>query len=133
MQAARLNAIQSEINMTPMIDVLLVLIIIFMVITPVAPRGLPAAAPRDSAPDVAPSEEAIVVEIREDGRLRLNRSLVDEKALEVQLRRVTPRPVFVRGDGGLEYQAVARVVDLARGAGIDRIGLLSGTRNEELR
>lgn len=116
--------------MTPMIDVLLVLIIIFMVITPVAPRGLPAAAPRDSAPEAAPSEEVIVVEIASDGRLRLNRSLLDEKALEAQLRRVTPRPVFVNGDGSLEYQSVARVVDLARGAGIDRIGLLSGTKSE---
>lgn len=119
--------------MTPMIDVLLVLIIIFMVITPVAPRGLPAAAPRDSALEPAPAEEAIVVEIRDDGSLRLNRSLLDEKALEAQLRRVTPRPVFVQGHGGLEYQVVARVVDLARDAGIDRIGLLSGTRNAVLR
>lgn len=125
------NAHKAEINVTPMIDVLLVLIIIFMVIAPVAPRGLEALAPPQAEappPPDAVSRE-IVISLARDGAIDINRQPVEaaalpEKLAELYRRRINDH-VFVRGDRNLEYSAVARVIDLARGAGWDRIGLMT--------
>jgi biopolymer transport protein ExbD len=116
--------------MTPMIDVLLVLIIIFMVITPIATRGLEASVPREPESASPVDDSALVVEIDSTGRLRLNQRDLEHAELGERLRLVVPRPVFVKGDGELEYQAVAQVIDIARGAGVGQIGLLSGTKSE---
>lgn len=116
--------IQSEINMTPMIDVLLVLIIIFMVISPITARGMEASVPREPEATGPVDDSAVVVEIDSAGRIRLNQRRLEHAELAARLQRVAPRPVFVKGDGGLEYQAVAQVIDIARGAGVGQIGLL---------
>lgn len=110
--------------MTPMIDVLLVLIIIFMVITPIATRGLEASVPREPESAAPVDLSAVVVEIDAAGGLRLNQRVLESDELGAKLRGVAPRPVFVKGDGALEYQVVARVIDIARGAGVGQIGLL---------
>jgi biopolymer transport protein TolR len=127
MQAGQSGSIQSEINMTPMIDVLLVLIIIFMVIAPVRTKGLEAVAPQDATERQVSDDSAVVIEIAADGSLRLNRSAMREDELARRLRLVAPRPVFVQGARELEYQVVARVIDVARGSGIGQVRLLSGS------
>jgi biopolymer transport protein ExbD len=122
---------KAEINVTPMIDVLLVLIIIFMVITPEASKGLEAVAPQqaDAAPPSNVVSREIVISIGKDGAVDINQQAVEWSALGERLSELFKRRindhVFVRGDRGLEFQAVAQVIDLARGAGFERIGLMT--------
>jgi len=122
---------KAQINVTPMIDVLLVLIIIFMVITPTTSRGLDALAPpqaTDPAPPGAVSRE-IVISIARDGAIEINSQAVEAGALSARLKEIyrshVNNHIFVRGDGQLDYETVAHVIDAARGAGWDRIGLMT--------
>ena len=122
---------KSEINMTPMIDVLLVLIIIFMVIAPTDTVGLRALVPQSAPATAAPEPERhdIVVSVYANGRVALNQeemSLAElKKRLDILFRNTGNAVIFVRGDKGLLYQEVAVVIDLARGAGVNRIGLMT--------
>jgi biopolymer transport protein ExbD len=122
---------KAEINMTPMIDVLLVLIIIFMVIVPTESRGLQTAVPPQSDQPVPANvvSRDIVITVAKDGSLEINQQPVAEKDLAGRLedlfRRRINDHVFVRGDRDLEYHAVAHVIDVARGAGFERVGLMT--------
>ncbi len=115
--------------MTPMIDVLLVLIIIFMVITPLAPKGLPASLSREPLANDRRDDAAVVVEVEADGSLRVNQRPVLMVDLAGQLREIyasrAAKVLFVKAAGALDYWQVLPVVDLARGAGIDHVGLLT--------
>ena len=121
----------AQINVTPMIDVLLVLIIIFMVITPIAPRGLQALVPpqADTPPPPGLVPRDIVISVAKDGAIEINQQPVESAALPDRLaelyRRHINDHVFVRGDRNLDFQAVAQIIDLARGAGWDRVGLMT--------
>jgi len=117
--------------MTPMIDVLLVLIIIFMVITPLAPRGLRALVPQP-APARRESEHpahGIVITVAQDGSVRQNQESVDLSKLGERLVRVfgaaTDHALFVRAHKDVQFAAVARVIDIANGAGLNRIALMT--------
>jgi biopolymer transport protein TolR len=121
----------AQINVTPMIDVLLVLIIIFMVITPIAPHGLQALVPpqADTPPPPGLIPRDIVISVAKDGTIEINQQPVELAALPERLaelyRRHINDHVFVRGDRNLDFQAVAQIIDLARGAGWDRVGLMT--------
>ena len=126
------SGVRAQINMTPMIDVLLVLIIIFMVITPVPSRGLHALVPQTAQPDAAPPPPAddIVATVHRDGTVSLNQDApIEAAALGKRLRGLfagNPSHVmFVRGEKDLEFQQVAQVIDIARGAGIERVALMT--------
>ena len=121
---------QASINMTPMIDVLLVLIIIFMVITPRKSHGLNALVPQPATSESTQSESNdVVVNINEDHTLSINQKPVQLGELPGQLRRLfldhPGHPLFVRGAKTLEFQQVAEVIDIARGAGVERIALMT--------
>jgi biopolymer transport protein TolR len=122
---------KSDINMTPMIDVLLVLIIIFMVITPLTPKGLEALIPQPPKPNepVTPADErTIVVTINKDHSMLVNTEPIEEPALGKRLEDIfktrAERIMFVKGDPDIEYRYVAEVIDIAHGAGIDKVGLM---------
>jgi biopolymer transport protein ExbD len=117
--------------MTPLIDVLLALIIIFMVITPLTSRGLPtlvAQPPSGEPPDENSSPE-IVVTVRSDGPLLLNREPVNLTSLRVRLEHFykngATRVIFVRGEKAIEFGRVAEVIDIARGAGVYEVALMT--------
>lgn len=122
---------RADINMTPMIDVLLVLIIIFMVITPIAPKGLHTLIPQPAAPGTPRSadDENLIVSVLKDGTVRVNREPVTWESLQGRLAGILrtggTRPVFVRGESGIDFEPVAVAVDLAKGAGAERIGLMA--------
>ena len=125
------NGQKAQINVTPMIDVLLVLIIIFMVITPLVPRGLNAVVPPQAdappPPDVIPRD--IVITVAKNGAIEINQQPVapgklPERLADLYRRHLTDH-IFVRGDRDLDYQAVAEVIDMARGAGWERVGLMT--------
>ncbi|MBS1832573.1 MAG: biopolymer transporter ExbD [Acidobacteria bacterium] len=124
---------KAEINVTPLIDVLLVLIIIFMVITPTTPKGLEALAPQPPPPNQPPppdnQDRTVVIIIDADKSIKLNTEDVTEanlgKRLEDIFKTRAERVVFVKGDPNLEYQYVAKAIDVAKGVGIDKVGLMT--------
>jgi biopolymer transport protein ExbD len=122
---------RAEINVTPMIDVLLVLIIIFLVIQPSAEKGLHALIPQPALDDhvkLAPAHD-IVVEIARDNVIHINQQPVSFAGLPdrlLALRAIAPGAhFFVRGERDLDFQEVAHVIDIARGAGWDHVGLMT--------
>ena len=122
---------RADINMTPMIDVLLVLIIIFMVITPITQTGLHTLIPQPTPPNQPPSaqDENLIVSVFTDGTVSVNRETVAWDRLQSRLagilRTSGNRPVFVRGERGIDFEPVAIAIDLAKGAGAERIGLIA--------
>jgi biopolymer transport protein ExbD len=119
--------------MTPLIDVLLVLLIIFMVITPLTPKGLETLVPQPPPPNAPPpppgQDRTVVIIINKDKSMMLNQEPIQEDRLGSRLEEVfktrAERVVFVKGDPDLEFRDVAKAIDIAKGAGIDKVGLMT--------
>ena len=126
------NTLKCDMNVTPFIDVLLVLLIIFMVIAPVTPKGLSALVPQPAKPNEQPSQSdlrTVVISIEKDKSMKINQDAVTEADLQTRLEDIfksrAERVVFVKGDPDLEYGPVANVIDTAHAAGIDKVGLMT--------
>ena len=129
------NKAVSEINVTPLIDVLLVLLIIFMVIVPVTPRGLDTLIPQPpkNKSEEPPNDRTIVVQIQANGAgapsYMINETSFNKQDLLPKLTEIfatrQEKVMFVKGDKDLDFNKVAEVIDFGHQAGVDNIGLIT--------
>ena len=121
---------QADINVTPFIDILLVLLVIFMTISPNERTGLNAAIPQPPPPGPEqPQENVIVLSMDRNGIIRINQDEVEPSSLIERLQDIfktrNDRTMFVQADDELLFNDVAQLIDAAKGAGVNRIGLMT--------
>ena len=125
----------SDINVTPMIDVLLVLLIIFMVIVPVTPKGMDAMVPQPPKDQKQQNNSDRTIVVQVVGRagvppqFKINETEVQKSELQAKLTEIyanrAERIMFVKGDDEVDFRYVADVIDIARSANVDHIGLMT--------
>ena len=119
----------SEINVTPFVDVMLVLLIVFMVTAPLLTVGVPVDLPKTRAPALGQDKEPLSVTIAKDGKIYLQKEAVSEDALVPKLQAISQngydQRIFVRGDKTVDYGRVMVVMGLLASAGFTHIGLVT--------
>jgi biopolymer transport protein ExbD/biopolymer transport protein TolR len=132
--------VTSDINVTPMADVMLVLLIIFMVVTPMLQKGAPVEMAKTKNPipmTEADKEDSVLIAVARDGKYYLNQDRVNIDDLTSKVTDLISdrldKTIFVKGDFRAKYGDIVKVVDNLRVAGVDKIGLLTEKLDEEVR
>lgn len=117
----------SEINVTPLVDVMLVLLIIFMVTAPMMQQGIDVNLPQEAATNLDPSRERLVLTLAKNERMYLNDRRIDLPELEQQLRQAagTTREVFLRADKEVPYGTVVKMMAVIKQAGVEKLGIVT--------
>jgi len=140
MQGGGTSGFTSEINVTPMVDVMLVLLIIFMVVTPLLQKGVSVAIPRDTRnaeEDTAINKEtSVIIAIPTDGEYWLGKKKLslDDLKIEVEKslanKKKEEKIVYIKSGVGVSYKEVVRVINAVREKGIDQIGLIADKKKK---
>ena len=122
-------ATMSEINVTPFVDVMLVLLVVFMITAPLLTVGVPIDLPKASASNLQGNEEPLTVSISDRGEIFLQETLVGAEELVARLLAIaenrTSRRIFVRGDRTVDYGAVMTVMSRLNAAGFNKVDLVT--------
>jgi biopolymer transport protein TolR len=125
----------SEINVTPLVDVMLVLLIIFMVAAPLLTKGVPVELPQAEAPRLEIDEEKLILSIDAEGAVYLGETLVPagrlQEALSTNARLQEDGELFVRADAAVPYGRVLQVLAAVRQAGVERLGLVTDPASDD--
>jgi biopolymer transport protein TolR len=126
------GGLSSDINVTPMIDILLVLLIIFMVITPLTPKGMDTLVPQPN-PNQQQNQDlenkTVVVQVLSNNKVKINNEDATWDGLGPRIEQIfkdrAEKIAFVKGDNDVLFAEVARAIDIMRGSGIDKVGLIT--------
>lgn len=131
----RSRRVMHEINVTPFVDVMLVLLIVFMVTAPLLAVGIPVDLPDTRASDTLAEERPpLVITVQEDGVISVQKTAIDRTLLAARLQAISAEnadiEVYVRGDRGVPYGEVISVMDLIKQAGLNRVKLVTKLAND---
>src|ERR1051325_5242705 len=135
MGVGNLGSLKSDINVTPLVDVVLVLLIIFMVLTPLLQMGYDVNVPPKATAEASAviTKEQLIVTQKEPGKVYLNREVIDIHQLPLRLTDIlkhrSDKTVFFSADDELNYGAVMNTMDIIRNAGAERIGIITEKGN----
>ncbi len=113
----------ADINITPLVDVVLVLLIIFMVTTPMLVKGIKVNLPKTSSASGNVGKKDIVISIDSNGNYYIDKVPLDEKSLTDFLKSHSSKEVIIKSDKNVAYGVVVKVIDIAKSSGINRVGL----------
>ena len=124
----------SEINVTPLVDVMLVLLIIFMVTAPMMTQGLEVDLPETTAKSLRQKEEPVIVTLNKDGKIMLGKIEVNQAMFRQQLKKLsskdTEQPIFLKADKDVPYGKVVTIMADIKASGFDKLGMITKAKDE---